>query len=146
MVVAELPFDTAYKLMAYDGRPRMKRSEGKRTWPGAKQVWRAFDERGRMREDLIALADEATPELEAPEGRALLRPILRAGRVVHGAQPTLAEIRAHGTRELARLPAHLRSLAASPSYPVHLSDALRRLGDELYDRYFTSASAAFNPA
>ncbi|HVY64404.1 MAG TPA: nicotinate phosphoribosyltransferase, partial [Gammaproteobacteria bacterium] len=32
--------DCAYKLQEYAGRPRRKRSTGKATWPGAKQVWR----------------------------------------------------------------------------------------------------------
>jgi len=30
--------DCAYKLQEYDGKPRRKRSEGKATWPGRKQV------------------------------------------------------------------------------------------------------------
>src|SRR6185437_4346308 len=33
--------DCAYKLQDYAGRPRRKLSEGKQTWPGRKQVWRA---------------------------------------------------------------------------------------------------------
>src|SRR6478736_781816 len=32
--------DCAYKLQEYDGLPRRKRSIGKATWPGRKQVWR----------------------------------------------------------------------------------------------------------
>ena len=37
--------DCAYKLQEYAGTPRRKLSEGKPTWPGRKQVWRAFDAR-----------------------------------------------------------------------------------------------------
>ncbi len=37
--------DCAYKLQEYAGRARRKRSEGKATWPGRKQVWRAYDTR-----------------------------------------------------------------------------------------------------
>jgi nicotinate phosphoribosyltransferase len=33
--------DCAYKLQEYAGKPRRKRSEGKATWPGRKQVWRS---------------------------------------------------------------------------------------------------------
>ena len=35
--------DCAYKLQEYAGTPRRKLSEGKATWPGRKQVWRAYD-------------------------------------------------------------------------------------------------------
>src|SRR5690606_4162166 len=38
---ADAPYlDCAYKLQEYGGRPRRKRSEGKATWPGQKQVFR----------------------------------------------------------------------------------------------------------
>ncbi|MGO9357011.1 MAG: nicotinate phosphoribosyltransferase, partial [Xanthobacteraceae bacterium] len=35
-------FDCAYKLQEYAGLPRRKRSTGKATWPGRKQVWRRY--------------------------------------------------------------------------------------------------------
>ena len=35
--------DCAYKLQEYAGQPRRKRSEGKATWPGRKQVYRSYD-------------------------------------------------------------------------------------------------------
>ena len=38
--------DCAYKLQEYAGRPRRKRSDGKATWPGRKQVWRRYDPQG----------------------------------------------------------------------------------------------------
>jgi nicotinate phosphoribosyltransferase len=34
--------DCAYKLQEYSGLPRRKRSAGKATWPGRKQVWRRY--------------------------------------------------------------------------------------------------------
>jgi nicotinate phosphoribosyltransferase len=40
--------DCAYKLQEYAGQPRRKRSEGKTTWPGRKQVYRSFDRGGYM--------------------------------------------------------------------------------------------------
>src|SRR5436305_5865222 len=40
--------DCAYKLQEYAGLPRRKRSAGKQTWPGRKQVWRQFGTDGRM--------------------------------------------------------------------------------------------------
>lgn len=41
---ADSPYlDCAYKLQEYAGRARRKRSEGKATWPGRKQVYRRVD-------------------------------------------------------------------------------------------------------
>ena len=40
--------DCAYKLEEYAGLPRRKRSAGKATWPGRKQVWRRLAADGRM--------------------------------------------------------------------------------------------------
>ncbi len=38
---SDMPYlDCAYKLQEYAGRARRKRSEGKATWPGRKQVYR----------------------------------------------------------------------------------------------------------
>jgi nicotinate phosphoribosyltransferase len=38
----------AYKLAEYAGLPRRKRSTGKASWPGRKQVWRRYGPDGRM--------------------------------------------------------------------------------------------------
>src|SRR5206468_3790370 len=53
---ADAPYlDCAYKLVEYAGRPRRKRSEGKASWPGRKQVWRRHGDDGRMCGDVLAL-------------------------------------------------------------------------------------------
>ena len=68
--------DMAYKLQEYAGRARRKRSPGKATWPGCKQVFRAYDAVGAPIGDCIALVDEPIA------GTPLLREIMRAGRRV----------------------------------------------------------------
>ena len=50
--------DCAYKLQEYAGIARRKRSVGKATWPGRKQVWRSFGVDGRMAGDVLALQDD----------------------------------------------------------------------------------------
>ncbi len=50
--------DCAYKLQEYAGRARRKRSEGKATWPGRKQVYRRYDPDGVIAADTVALIDE----------------------------------------------------------------------------------------
>ncbi|MBS0551495.1 MAG: nicotinate phosphoribosyltransferase, partial [Proteobacteria bacterium] len=122
--------DSAYKLQVYAGRARRKRSEGKATWPGAKQVWRSVDVEGRLTRDLVALADEP-----APVGAwvPLLRPVMHAGKRLVPPEP-LTALRTHAATELARLPAALRELdpgVGSDIYPVSISDGLQALALQL---------------
>jgi nicotinate phosphoribosyltransferase len=122
--------DCAYKLKAYAGKPRRKRSEGKAFWPGPTQVYRRYDDDGNMTDDTIARADETM------DGEALLQPIIRGGKLV-APLPSLDMARKHARAELDRLPEHLKKLASKPSYDVAVSNALRTLAhrvDEETDR------------
>jgi nicotinate phosphoribosyltransferase len=112
--------DCAYKLQDYAGRPRRKRSAGKATWPGRKQVWRRYGPDGRMCADLLSL------EGEAHEGEPLIRLVMRDGRRV-GMDESLAEIRSRAVRELERLPSALRRLDRVDTYPVQISPSLVEL-------------------
>ena len=47
--------DCAYKLQEYAGQARRKRSAGKATWPGRKQVWRRYGSDGRFAGDTLSL-------------------------------------------------------------------------------------------
>jgi nicotinate phosphoribosyltransferase len=114
--------DCAYKLQEYAGKPRRKRSEGKATWPGRKQVWRAYDTDGRMRGDVLSV------ETDKQSGDTLIQHVMRAGKRVAPA-PTLTQIRERAARDLARLPEPLRKLEAF-DYPVTIADALKALARE----------------
>jgi nicotinate phosphoribosyltransferase len=92
-----------------------KRSEGKATLPGAKQVFRRFEE-GTMVEDVVGTAEERL------EGEPLLVPAMREGEIVHA--ETLEEMRGRTRRSLDALPVALRSRGEKPRYPVSHSDAL----------------------
>ena len=81
--------DFVYKLVEYDGKPVMKRSEGKANLPGAKQVYRSYDEGGVLSGDVICLRDERGPR----GGEALLSEVLRDGELM-GERPSLGEVRA----------------------------------------------------
>ncbi|RME20423.1 MAG: nicotinate phosphoribosyltransferase, partial [Deltaproteobacteria bacterium] len=62
VVSADAPaLDLVYKLVETDGRPVAKRSRGKSTVGGRKQVWRTFDKRGRMLRDCVGLDGERLP-------------------------------------------------------------------------------------
>jgi len=116
--------DCAYKLQEYAGIARRKRSTGKATWPGRKQVFRRHGPDGRMAGDVLTLADDPVA------GEALLAPAMRAGRRV-GPTETLETIRARAAAQLARLPEPLRRLESRPAYPVEVSARLRALAAEV---------------
>jgi nicotinate phosphoribosyltransferase len=113
-------FDCAYKLQEYAGRPKRKLSEGKATWPGRKQVWRAYDADGRMSGDILSL------ESDKQAGEPLIVPVMRGGKRVAPAEP-LAQIRERAARDLARLPDELKRLELGAEYPVKVADALIKL-------------------
>jgi nicotinate phosphoribosyltransferase len=112
--------DCAYKLQEYAGRSRRKRSEGKATWPGRKQVYRYRDANGCMAYDTVALEDE--PQ----KGEALIHPVMRSGRRLVPSPP-ISELRKHAADELAGLAKPLRRLRGARLYPVKISDSLKAL-------------------
>lgn len=122
---ADAPYlDCAYKLEEYAGRARRKRSEGKATWPGRKQVYRAYEPDGRMAGDILTL------EADRQRGEPLVQPVMQGGKRIDPAVPLL-EARKRAATELARLPEHLRALGEEPAYPVTVSDALKQLTAEV---------------
>lgn len=112
--------DCAYKLEEYAGKPRRKKSEGKATWPGRKQVYRRFDAEGGMAGDTIAL------ESEAVDGEPLIVPVMKGGALI-APLPTLDQSRECAARNLAALPSPLRRLQADVPYEVEVSQRLRAL-------------------
>jgi nicotinate phosphoribosyltransferase len=112
--------DVVYKIQDYAGVPRRKRSEGKATWPGRKQVWRRYDGNGRMTGDILSLADHD------PAGEPLIHPVMTDGKRV-APSPSLDAIRRHSKRELESLPQDLARLAPGAGYPVEVADDLVEL-------------------
>jgi nicotinate phosphoribosyltransferase len=112
-----------YKLVeieSADGmRPVVKKSAGKRTRGGAKQVWRAV-EGGIATGDVVALVEE----MPIAGARPLLQPVMRAGRRL-AQSPLLADVRSRCAANLAALPRALTALDATDPYPVGFSAALR---------------------
>jgi nicotinate phosphoribosyltransferase len=123
---ADAPYlDCAYKLQEYDGEPKRKRSEGKATWPGRKQVYRRRDPQGRGLMDVVTLAGDPVAD-----GVPLLEPVIRGGRLARP-QPGLVAIRERLAREIAQMPAELRSLGEQAAPPVEISPALRQLAADV---------------
>ena len=119
--------DCAYKLQEYAGLARRKRSTGKATWPGRKQVWRRYGLDGRIAGDVLSL------ESDLHSGEPLIELVMKGGQRVKPT-PTLAEIRTRAACDLKRLPEPLRDLVPGETSPVEVADALVRLAAEVDDR------------
>ena len=116
--------DAVYKLQEYAGKPRRKRSTGKATWPGRKQVFRNLRD-GRFDHDIV------TVEGDTQTGSPLLVQVMRNGRRLH-APESLQTMRERAAAQLASLPERLKTLeAATTPYRVEISPALHKLAAQV---------------
>ncbi|MEM1507301.1 MAG: nicotinate phosphoribosyltransferase [Candidatus Bathyarchaeia archaeon] len=104
-------------------------SASKATLPGRKQVWRRT-ENGQYVEDMIALWDE-----EVEGAKPLLVPIVIKGEIVYDF-PELKEIRKYCAEQLAALPEKYKRIRGSEPYPVKISEKLRRMQNEMFEKYY----------
>ena len=117
--------DMTYKLQEYAGIARQKRSPGKETWPGSKQVFRQRDSAGRYCSDQVTLTGETAP------GNPLLQEVMRDGRRIIQL-PSLTSIRTYCREQVAQLPAVLHKLEFNENhYPVRISTGIRTLSRQL---------------
>jgi nicotinate phosphoribosyltransferase len=123
----DMPYlNCAYKLQEYAGRPRRKRSKGKENWPGRKQVYRHYDDKGQMMHDVIA--EESEPGIG---GEPLLLQVMAKGERL-GVQETLAAMRERLRGQLQQLPPALKSIEErAAAYTVLISDGLQRLVERM---------------
>ena len=126
--------DCAYKLQEYAGLARRKRSAGKATWPGRKQVWRRYDADGRMAGDVLSL------DGDTQAGTPLIEPVMTNGRRLRPG-PSLADIRVLAAEDLERLPQPLRDRVLGAHYPVTVADALIRLAADVDERIAKNEAA-----
>ncbi len=105
-----------YKLVMDAEGPRIKKSPGKVTLPGQKQVWRGPEG------DVVSLRHEVHP------GRPLLAQVMEEGRR-RVPPPNLAALRQRTREALFGLPEELRIIdrPEAPDYPVAVSPALLEL-------------------
>ena len=128
-VSADAPYlDCVYKIQEYAGIPRRKKSSGKATWPGRKQVFRHYRGDGTFEHDVIGLVDETL------DGEPLLSPVMRAGERLGEREP-LADIRERAQAQMAALPKDLSLLpVAADPYRVDISDGLRAMAERVDER------------
>lgn len=122
--------DCAYKLQEYAGKARRKRSEGKATWPGRKQVYRKYDPDGHAVRDVVALEKD-----DPHEGEPLIVPMMRNGQRIDGINGNrkLEAIRRQTVANYARLPEPLGLLETASAYPVEISASLQALAKKVDD-------------
>lgn len=113
----------AYKLVEAGGRPALKSSEGKESYPGPKQVFRFTSDAGLFERDLIAHVNED------PGGEPLLVRHIQDGRIA-GEYPSIEEIRKRASEQLAALPEGLKRLRSPELYHVEISETLREMRNE----------------
>ncbi len=120
---ADVPYlDCAYKLQEYAGRACRKKSEGKATWPGPKQVYRQYDQQERIAFDVLTTSDD--PQ----EGEPLIHKVMEAGKRV-GSPIALTSSRELAATQLTHLPEALRQLCEGATVEVQVSQALRSLAE-----------------
>ena len=111
-------------------RDTAKFSAEKKTYPGRKQVFRFSTEEGVFSSDIIALEDEVFPGAEP-----LLVHVVHEGRRLEVASHSPA-VMARNARSTflagrKRLPPRFLTLGSATPFPVHYSDRLERLCDQI---------------
>jgi nicotinate phosphoribosyltransferase len=120
-LVTGSPVNGVYKLVELDDRPVMKKSPGKQTYPGRKQIFRNL-ETGL---DRLGLMTE-TPETNE---RPLLQLVMQEGRRLLPPE-SLSLIRSRTLASVAALPPDCRRLIATNA-PLQISNGLQTLTDRL---------------
>jgi nicotinate phosphoribosyltransferase len=119
-----------YKLMEYNGKPKIKISEEKITYPGKKQVYRIYDEHGMFKKDFLSLEDE--PNL--PNSEPLLIQIMKNGKLIKRL-PKLQEIQDFYLTNIKKLPNSYKRLEKVDIFELKITDKLQNLTNSLKHKY-----------
>ncbi len=124
VVSADLPYlDCAYKLVEYDGKPKMKFSPHKITLPSKKQVYRFYED-GKIKKDIVCSFDEKF------EGTPLLKKYIENGKIVKKI-PSLEEIKEKAVSNLEKLPEELKDINKTVHFLPEISEKLKNLVEEI---------------
>ncbi len=91
-------FEMGYKLVEYEGKPCFKLSPKKELLPGAKSLYRVWDEKDSFLFDLIALKDEVIDLSAYPKSANLLVPVYKEDKILY--KESLKTIRSRVKNEL----------------------------------------------
>ncbi|HZT65047.1 MAG TPA: nicotinate phosphoribosyltransferase [Acidimicrobiales bacterium] len=115
--------EAAYKLVEVGGRPVRKRSPGKVSWPGRKQVWRL-----PSGADVLTLAEEDRP---ASDAEPLLAEVMAVGRRTAAGRQDVAAAADRFRADLGWLPGPARRIRHPEPPQVQVGGGLRRLAQRL---------------
>ncbi len=117
VVSADIPYlDCAYKLVEYDGKPKMKLSTKKITYPSKKQVFRYY-KNGVIEKDILAVYDEKL------DGEKLLKKFIENGNLVLDL-PSLEQIRQKAINNLSKLPENIKDIYSQEIFLPQISNKL----------------------
>ncbi|TAF09632.1 MAG: nicotinate phosphoribosyltransferase [Nostocales cyanobacterium] len=134
-LVTGSPVNGVYKLVDIDDIPVMKLSSGKFTYPGRKQIFRAYVG-DKLHSDRLGLLDEI-PGTEKP----LLQLVMKDGKQLQPPE-SLITIRQRTAVSVASLPEETRRLENPLSVKVEISEMLQQLTEETKKRTAKDAKDA----
>lgn len=117
-----------YKLVEIDDIPVMKKSSGKTTYPGRKQIFRSFGD-GQVQADRLGLITDTPLITEKP----LLELVVKEGQRLQPRE-TLSAIRQRTAASVASLPEQTRRLDNPVPVPIQISTALQDLTEVTLQR------------
>ncbi len=120
------PVNGVYKLVEIDGIPTMKRSTGKMSYPGKKQIFRQFED-GQFVGDKLGLSIPQSGGY-ANEGEGLLQQVMKGGNRL-ALDDRLATIRRRTDESVASLPVGIRDINYDGVNPVSISTGLEGLAN-----------------
>lgn len=111
---------------------KLKTSPGKKTYPGPKQIHRITEQNGLIKNDLVALEDEQSPDNSV----ALLIKYVENGRLEHSSLlPSLDEIQKYHQDQMKMLPDEYKKLDTTPEkFPVVFSEKIEGVTTEFLVR------------
>jgi len=111
---------------------KLKTSPGKKTYPGPKQIHRITEQNGLIKNDLVALEDEQSPDNSV----ALLIKYVENGRLEHSSLlPSLDEIQKYHHDQMKMLPDEYKKLDTTPEkFPVVFSEKIEGVTTEFLVR------------
>ncbi len=131
---ADAPYvPMVYKLSEYDQanqtQYKIKLSNKKQTFPGLKQVYRFYNEKGGPDHDLITFLEEETPA----GGHPLVSKYMENGKLVKE-MPDIHKARERSITKRKNLPESLLTLEREGKYPVKISNELQKVTETLAEK------------
>jgi nicotinate phosphoribosyltransferase len=121
-----------YKLVEDNTGAKIKLAEGKKTYPGKKQVFRV-EKNGIYTHDVLALEDELVKEENANVTK-LLEKVVVGGRRLNPRR-NIKEIQTYARQEVEKMPNALKQLQVEKAYEVRIGAGLNELVNETTKKF-----------